>query len=59
MWRKFLVRRHISAMLMVGIWGVAATMMHPTGASLLALGFITVGLFTLRAVAHVEGSTPK
>lgn len=46
---------HTSTWLMVGVLLPAATMMHPTFASLIAIGVIIVLLFALRWVAHMEG----
>lgn len=52
---RFIVDNKASIWLIFGIMMVAATMMHPTGASLVALGIIFALGWVLRWVAHVEG----
>ena len=46
-------RASIWLALTIGI--VSSTMMHPTGASLIAIGMVVGLAFLLRAVAHWEG----
>lgn len=49
-----LAKNRVSAWIGFGVACIAATMMHPTGASLFALILIGIGLFVMRLVAHHE-----
>lgn len=53
--RHKLARSKASVWLSFAVLLPAATMMHPTGASLLALGIIMALVFLMRFVAHLEG----
>ncbi len=55
--RDFIVRNNVSVWLCFMVMIVAATMMHPSFASLLSIGVIAVLLIILRWVAHIEGSS--
>lgn len=50
----FLVRNNASIWIAFGTVIPAATMMHPTFASLVAILFVLGGVFTVRFVAHLE-----
>ena len=52
---QFIVQNRASIWLSFIVLVIAATMMHPTFASLIAIGLIAVALAVLRWVAHVEG----
>lgn len=52
---RFAVRNRLSIWLSFCALLPAATMMHPTGASLLALIMIALFIFAVRTVAHIEG----
>ena len=56
---EFAVQNRASVWLSFTILVVAATMMHPTGASLFAIVIIGVLLTILRWVAHLEGKYSK
>lgn len=53
--RRRLADNHASAWIACSIVAVSATMMHPTGASLVAVGLVAALLVVLRWVAHMEG----
>lgn len=53
----FAVQNRLSVWLSFCTLIVAATMMHPTGASLIAIFFVALGIFAVRTVAHIEGRT--
>lgn len=53
--RPLAVRSKASAWVALVIFVVAATMMHPTFASLIAEALIGVLLFLMRWLAHIEG----
>jgi len=53
--RLFVVRNRASIWLCFAVMVVAATMMHPTFASLLAMCLIAILLALVRWTAHVEG----
>lgn len=53
--KDFVVKNRASIWLSFAVMIVAATMMHPTFASLLAMAIIAGLLFALRWAAHVEG----
>ena len=57
--RGFVVQNKASVWLCFMVLIVASTMMHPTGASLIAIGIIAGLLFLLRWIAHIEGAADR
>lgn len=52
---QFAVRNRVSIWLCFCALVVAATMMHPTFASLIAIGILAFLVFAIRTIAHIEG----